>query len=264
VVDTAKVAELRKKYCISVRNPISTLRILGNFEAALLLLTNGRAMASYYAISTGASSAFASIYGFDELQVSYCFLAIEVESIISTYTTGKLVDWNYRCHAKRLNFPVTKNRATDLTNFPIEKVCLELCLPCLVLAGGGIIAHGFLMGHNVLLAGAIIMLFLLGYALVAGFQILQVLLVDLYPPQCGCFECVTLLVRCCGVCRDHTDEKCDGVRTGVYYVGAAVYGIFPGPVFRVKYGMQWRKAKREREASKRMLELAKGEQVLQP
>lgn len=95
-VDEEKMAELRKNYRITIPNPISTLRIVVDPEAALLLLTTGLALACFYAISTGASTAFQNVYGFDELQISLMFLPIGGGSLVSAFTTGRLVDWNYR------------------------------------------------------------------------------------------------------------------------------------------------------------------------
>ncbi len=67
--------------------------VLADFESAILLITNGIGIACFYAISTGASQAFHNLYGFDDLYVSLMFLPIGAGSLISIFTTGKLVDW---------------------------------------------------------------------------------------------------------------------------------------------------------------------------
>jgi len=75
-----------------------------------ILFATGIGVACFYAVSTGASSAFGRLYGFDDMYISLMFLPIGFGSVISAFTTGKLVDWNYKRHAKRLGFPITKNR----------------------------------------------------------------------------------------------------------------------------------------------------------
>ena len=93
MIDEAKAAELQKNHKLSIPNPIGTLVVLADFESAILLITNGIGIACFYAISTGASQAFHNLYGFDDLYVSLMFLPIGAGSLISIFTTGKLVDW---------------------------------------------------------------------------------------------------------------------------------------------------------------------------
>ena len=93
LVDQEKLQALRKNHRLIVPNPIGTLIVLSDFETALLLGAVGLGLACFYAISTGASKAFHNVYGFDELQISLMFLPIGVGSIVSAFTTGKLLDW---------------------------------------------------------------------------------------------------------------------------------------------------------------------------
>ncbi|KAK3614689.1 hypothetical protein LTR56_022202 [Elasticomyces elasticus] len=92
-INEAKAAELRKNHKMVVPNPLGTLVVLADPESALILLATGLGIACFYAISAGASSAFGKLYGFDELYVSLMFLPLGAGSIISMFTTGKLVDW---------------------------------------------------------------------------------------------------------------------------------------------------------------------------
>ena len=84
---------------------------------------------------------------------------------------GALIDWNYRRHARRLNFPVEKNRQTDLANFPIEMVRMQIGLPLLLAGAASVIGYGWLIDHKVSLAGPIIIFFFMGYFIIAGFQV---------------------------------------------------------------------------------------------
>lgn len=84
---------------------------------------------------------------------------------------GALIDWNYRRLARKLDFPVRKNRQTDISNFPIEKARMQIALPLLLGGAGSTIGYGWLMDHKVPLAGPIIMLFILGYCLIAASQV---------------------------------------------------------------------------------------------
>ena len=195
-IDEQKMAELRKNYRITIPNPIGTLVVLTDLEAGLILISTGLALACFYAISAGASNAFQTVYGFDELQISLMFLPIGGGSLISAFTTGRLVDWNYRRHAKRLDFPVHKNRQTDLSDFPIELARMQIGLPLLWLGAATIIGYGWLLDHKVSLAGPIVMLFLMGYCIIAGFQVLNVLMIDIYPGQPAVATAANNVTRC--------------------------------------------------------------------
>ena len=143
----------------------------------LLLLAAGLSITLFYAISTGISAAFKSTYNFNELEISLMFLPIGAGSVISAFTTGKLVDWNFRRHARRLDFPVDRKRQADLSGFPIERARMEIGLPLFLASAVATVGYGWMVEAGVQLAGPVVMLFLLGYTVIAGTQTLMVLMV---------------------------------------------------------------------------------------
>ena len=116
--------------------------------------------------------------------------------MLSAFTAGLLVDWNYRRHAKRLNFPVKRNRQADLAEFPIELARMQIALPLLLTGAVAIIGYGWMLSHKISLAGPAIMLFILGYCLSAGFQVLNVLMVDIYPGKPATATAASNVTRC--------------------------------------------------------------------
>lgn len=141
-VDEDKLAALRKNHRLIIPNPLSTLAVLKDLEAVLLLLAAGMSITLFYAISTGISESFKTVYGFNELEISLMFLPIGAGAVISAFTTGKLVDWNFRRHARRLDFPVDRQRQSDLSSFPIERARLEIGLPMFWLGAAATIGYG--------------------------------------------------------------------------------------------------------------------------
>lgn len=254
VVDEEKKAELRKSYRISFPNPLSTLVIFTNLEAALILIATGMALACFYAISTGAASVLSDVYGYNEIQIGLVFLSIGGGSIISAFTTGKLVDWNYARHARRLGFPTTKNRMADLRGFPIERARGEIGLPCLLLGALTTIGYGFMLDYQVSIAGPIVMLFLLGYALIAGFQVLNVLMVDLFPSDATSATAASNVVRCLlgaassAAILPMTEALGNG---WAYTILALIFAVSClGLVVMMKYGIKWRREKKEKKEKK--------------
>lgn len=123
--DEDKHAKIAAKYRLSLPNPVPTLKVLLDLESAILLIATGLGLGCYYAISTGASVAFANNYGFNQVKIGLIFIPIGAGSVLSAVTSGRLVDWNFRRWCKKLNIPIVANRRQDLTNFPIERARLE-------------------------------------------------------------------------------------------------------------------------------------------
>lgn len=253
-VNEEKKAELRKSYKISFPNPLSTLVIFTDLEAAFVLIATGLSFACLYAISTGAASVLSDVYGYNEIQIGLVFLSIGGGSTISAFTTGTLVDWNYARHARRLGFPTIKNRMVDLSDFPIERARGEIALPCLLLGVLTTIGYGFMLDYQISIAGPIVMLFLLGYALVAGFQVLNVLMVDLFPSKATSATAASNVVRCLlgAASTAAILPMTEALGNGWAYTILALIFAFSclGLVVMMKFGVKWRKEKKAKMAEK--------------
>ncbi|TGO44625.1 hypothetical protein BOTNAR_0778g00030 [Botryotinia narcissicola] len=243
-LDAEKFTALRKNYKLQVPNPLSTLKVLADKDAGLLLGAEGISLACYHAISTGASSQFGSLYGFSQLKVSLMFIPVGAGSLISAFTTGKIVDFNYRRHAKIHNFPLIKNRQMDLTNFPIKKAQLEIALPLFYLGALAIIAYGWVTGHHVSIAGPVILLFVIGYALVASFQVLNILMVDIYPGKTATATAANNVVQCelGAIATAFIVPMVNAISTGWSYTTLALLFLIYSPMLIIimRYGIRWR------------------------
>ena len=109
-IDTAQQEACAKVYWVRFSNPLSTLIIVADKKAGLLLFCNGLFVACPTAVPTGVPPQFQEVYGFNELEASRVFLPFSFGSLVLAFTTGKLVNWKYRRHAKRLSFTLVKNR----------------------------------------------------------------------------------------------------------------------------------------------------------
>lgn len=261
-VDEAKLAKLRENYTLHLPNPLKTLVVLFDFETAIILLGAGLALADFYAISTGASSAFRRVYGFDDMQVALMFLPIGAGGIVSAFTTGRAIDWNYRRYAKKHGLSVEKNRQQDLSDFPIEKARIEIAMPLLYLGAAAVLGYGWTMDHHVSLAGPIILLFILGYALVAAFQVLNVLMVDIYPGQAATATAANNIVRCeLGAAASAAIvPMSQAMGNGWSYTLLALIFVAYSPLlfWTMNSGVKWRQAKKAK-AGKKLLDKQQGE-----
>ena len=194
--DQRRPQEIREVRRLRVPNPLPTLKIAANFESFLTLLTNSLARACFYAITTDASASYSAIYGFNDIQVSLMFIPIGVGGVASALVMGKIIDWNFKRYARRLQIPIIANEAQDLTDFPIAKARLELGLPLYLAMAILVIIYGWLLELHVSIAGLIVILFATSFVLSASMQVLSTLMVDLWPGRSAAATAANNLFRC--------------------------------------------------------------------
>lgn len=157
-----------------------------------------------------------------------------------------------------------KNRQMDLSNFPIERVRMEICLPQLFFGSAAIIGYGWMMTHHISLAGPVIMLFILGYCLIAGTQCLNVLMVDIYPGKPATATAANNVVRCLlgAAASAAILPMSEAMGNGWAYTVLALLFVVSsiGPLFTMKYGIKWRREKRERAERRKQAKESKKEQ----
>lgn len=260
-VDEEKLAALRKNHRLVIPNPLSTLAVLKDFEAVLLLFAAGMSITLFYAISTGISESFKNVYGFNELEISLMFLPVGAGAVISAFTTGKLVDWNFQRHAKKLDFPVDRRRQADLTNFPVERARMEIGLPMFFLGAAATAGYGWMMDHRLSLAGPVIMLLLVGYGVISGSQTLMVLMVDTYPDRPATVTAANNLFRCLigAAASAAIQPMSSAMGNGWSYTLLALLAVLAGagPAASMVYGVGWRQAKKRRAEERRKQKEAK-------
>ncbi|KAF2816673.1 MFS general substrate transporter [Mytilinidion resinicola] len=250
-IDPVQLAYVRENYRLSVPNPLGTLRILADRESALILFTVGFGLMNFYAINVGIPSQYSRLYHFSDLELGFVFLPMSVGTLVSAFSTGKLVDWNYRRHARALNFPVTRNRQQDLSGFPIETARLQIALPLQVLGGFVVIAYGWALEAEANLAVPLVLVFFLGWTLNATNQCMSILMVDTWPGQPATATAANNLVRCSlGAAASAIVIPMLGkIGNGwTYTFFALVFLAYtPANLVLMRYGPRWRRARKERE-----------------
>ncbi|TGO49070.1 hypothetical protein BCON_0222g00170 [Botryotinia convoluta] len=194
--DYSKRDDLTAARKLRFPNPLATLRIVSEKEAALLLFYAGIVYAGFYAVISGMPSQFHDIYGYDDLKVGLMYLPISGGCFLAAFTQGKIIDWSYFREARRLGITVVKSRQQDLSHFPIEKARLQVGFPMILLASLSTITYGWIMHFRVNIAGPCVILVVLGYTLIASTQAVSILIVDVNPEAAGTATAAFNLVRC--------------------------------------------------------------------
>jgi hypothetical protein len=251
--------ELARNRKISFPNPMDTLRIVFSKTAGLILLSTSLLFSTAYAVMTSIPSQFAKRYGFDDLQVSLIYLPLAVGSTLSAFTTGKLIDRNYRRHAKKLGLTIDRNRQDDLSNFPIERSRIEVSMPIAIVGVIAVIGYGWMVESNVSLAGPCIMLFVFGYSMTAMFNTMNILMVDIYQGRPASATAANNLTRCLlgAGATAAVIPLTESIGIGwTCTLAAGLWGGFSLPllVFLMKVGPRWRreaKARKDARAEKK-------------
>ena len=259
-IDYAKRDELARTRKLRFPNPFETVKIVFQKEAGYALAFNGLVCAAYYATTALVPSQFAKTYGFNDLQISLCYIPVGVGSVLAAFTRGRMIDSRFKYHAKRLGMPIDHSRRTDLTDFPIERARLEVAIPTLFLGSACTIGFGWTLQAKTNLAGPLIFLFFIGFCVSSTINTVSVLTVDLYPGRAGTATAANNLVRCwlgagaTALVVPMINAWGNGW-TGTF-LGVMVIAFSPILWYIMRNGPTWRKEAKERREKKEAKQLA--------
>lgn len=199
----------------------------------------------HYLILSTIPSQYGAVYGLDEINLGLVYIPYGLGSIVSAFTTGKLANWNYRRHARRLNFPISLGKQSDLTHFSLERARLEIALPILYFGGAIIAIYGWSLALQLHIKGLLVLLFAIGYTVYALYQITAILIIDIYPKNPATATAANNLIRysfaaastACAV------PLVDSVGVGWTYTLAACTAMVMGLILwlLVIHGSRWRR-----------------------
>ncbi|KAL3428698.1 MFS transporter [Aspergillus tetrazonus] len=254
IVSQERIVEARRTYKFRFPSPLPTLKVITDLETGAILFVAGLMYSGFYAIMTGATASFHSVYKLNNIQTALMYLPLGVGVIISAFTTGRLVDYNYRRHAKRAGMPVVRTKAQDLSNFNIERARLEMTLPAYYLSLVCMVVYGWVLGRRVHLAAPVVLMFLSGWFLNATSQSLNALLVDVWPGRPAAATAANNLMRCeLGAAASaviNPMQKAMG--WGWAYTTLALISVSASPIlWLIMYrGIKWRQKRAQKESGR--------------
>ncbi|CRL24458.1 Sucrose/H+ symporter, plant [Penicillium camemberti] len=240
---------------VNIPNPWSTLRLLSHRPVGLVLLANGVVFSSYYAVTAGIPALFHRIYNLDDLEIGLCFIPAGLGSLLSATANGVLVDWNYRRIRRNAGQTVHKNQKQDIIEFPIEQARLQIGLPMTVLAALSIVVYGVLIPLQPPLLIALIVVFVICFCITAAYNVMNILIVDLYYETPATAMAANNLVRCFlgagAAAVVNPLIKRIGAQWTYCFVSGAI--VLVTPILSIVYlqGWEWRKKQAETDAQLR-------------
>ncbi|KAI4127085.1 MAG: hypothetical protein LQ347_004745 [Umbilicaria vellea] len=176
---------------------LSSIPILFEKEGFLILLYGGLLYAGFYIILAGLTAQLASTYHYNSIQIGLCYLPLGFGAMGSRPVVGRLIDWNFRRHARIQGLEIVKSRQQNIDHFPIERARLEVGLPLVYLGCATFIPYGWVMGlKHPPLPVALVLLFFNAFALSGSFQTMNVLIIDCNPVSSAAASAAFNLVRC--------------------------------------------------------------------
>ncbi|KAL2868055.1 putative citrate synthase [Aspergillus lucknowensis] len=203
----------------TLSNPLSTLRILFHPPTGLILISNGLVFASYYAVTAGIPSLFKEIYGLSDLGIGFAFIPAGLGSLVSATFNGATVDWNYRRVRDAVRGRTTSGGARETgettreteeeeedridrdvpvggISFPIERARLQIGAPMTLLSSLTILGYALFLPTHPPLPLTLALVFLITFTITASYNVMNVLLVDLYYSTPASAMATNNLVRC--------------------------------------------------------------------
>ncbi|MCJ1377525.1 hypothetical protein MMC17_000620 [Xylographa soralifera] len=242
--------ELRASRTLRFPNPLKTISIIMEKDVAPILFYNAIVYTAFYDVTTSVPSIFEDIYGFNSLQIGLSFLPFGIGCLIASIVTGKLMDFNYQRLAKSANIIIDRKRGDDLRKVPIEKARIQVAEPLVCLGSVTLLCYGWVLEKQAPLAAPLVLQFIMGFCLTGVFDILNTLLVDLYPECSATATAANNLVRCLlGAAGTAVIlQMIDGMGRGWCFTFIAAVVLFTSPLLwvAVKWGPKWREARRVR------------------
>ncbi|KAK7738398.1 hypothetical protein SLS53_006213 [Cytospora paraplurivora] len=243
-------------------NPLSSLLILLEPEGGITLGFGAIFFAGYFMVMTTLSEELSSRFGFSSAITGLCYLPLGFGSLLSRWSAGKLFDYNFRRHARKLGYTLDLTRQQTLDTFPIERIRLEVCIPMVYVSCGTVLAYAWTMEKHSSLAGIEVSLFFLGLFFSGVQQGLNTLVVDTHADIPATAIAANNLFRCLVSAGGTAIAPFMIQKMGVGFMSVFISGVwlfFSPCLWLVMYrGKQWRedaKAKQERkEEEKRQSE----------
>lgn len=178
-------------------------------------------------------------------------------SILAAFTIGKVMNWNYARHARKMGLPpVDRSKQMDLTNFPIERVRLEIAVPLIMATAIITIGWGWALESETSLAVPCILLFAMGISYIGSVNIFNALISDYYRKTAATAVATNWFLRCmvgAGMSAAIL-PLINAIGPGwAYTIVAALLVAFSPLVFVCMWkGMEWRKKRVAKLAAARV------------
>lgn len=236
-------------------NPLSSLKIVLHKSNALLLFYNAFLFAAFYDVTATIPSQFEAIYKYNDFQIGLCYIPLGMGSLVAALLNGQLLDRHFQRCCKKLGISIKKGRDQDLSNFPIEKVRLQIALPAVYITTAFLLIFGWVLQFHGPVPVLLVVMFFLTLFMTIAFNVTSTLLVDFYPTKAATATAANNLVRCLigAGATGLIVPMINGMGIGWTYTLLSLFLIATSPMLwlLVWKGMAWRRVRIDRQSEKK-------------
>ncbi|KAK2034515.1 major facilitator superfamily transporter [Colletotrichum zoysiae] len=245
---TATDAQPKRK--LRFPNPIRSVKIIFEREMCLVLAYNSLLYVAFICVTATLGTLFREIYGFNDLELGLCYLPYGAGCVVASVGQGYVLDWNYRRLARNIGFAIDRRRGDDLSKFPIEKARLQPVYPAVAIGLVTLVAYGWVLQIETSVAVPLVLQSVIGLTITGSFNIMNTLIVDLFPDAPATATAANNLVRCAmGAAGTAViDYMISGMGRGWSFTFlAALCAVLSPMMFLIaKKGPKWRNERRTR------------------
>ncbi|KAI9928635.1 hypothetical protein ASPWEDRAFT_180225 [Aspergillus wentii DTO 134E9] len=179
-------------------NPLKPLAVVCHANSIIVLVVTGVIMGGNMTVLSSITEVYSSEYGLDELQIGLCYITLGTGSVVASFVTGRLLDWNYRRLAAKISHTGTAEQQEQQKRdeaVPVEKARSMITIPLVVMGSLTVLAFGWVINYGVHLAAPEVFLFFIGMGQTGGFISTSTLLVDLHTAQPAAATAANNMVR---------------------------------------------------------------------
>ncbi|KAJ4302698.1 hypothetical protein N0V90_001588 [Kalmusia sp. IMI 367209] len=226
---------------VKLINPFKGLKTLKEKANFIIILVGGITYTVFGCLATSLSSKAIQIYSLNYLTAGLAYLPSGLGGMLAALLTGKLLDYEYRLTAHKLNISAA---STSVTDFPIEKARLRSIFPMIAISSIATIGYGWILRAEAHLAILLMLQFFSGAAQVFVFVTCGTLLTDLNPNKSSTVQASYNLIRCAlsagGIAS--VDILMRAIGPGWAFTFYALFGAICVPLLYIlkKKGAKWR------------------------
>jgi multidrug resistance protein len=237
-------AETPRKF--RVGNPLACLRIIFHLDTFFVLWMHGSFYTVDYSLVAATPDIYKQIYHFNEVQIGLTYLPRGVGIIVGGYCIGKVMDYNYKATARKINWIIDSVSGDNLKDFPIERARARGSGWLLLVSTIGLIGYGWTVHYQVHISILLILQFMQGLWGTCFYTVYNTLLVDAFPESPSTAAAAASITRCAMAATGIAvlQPLLDAAGRGWYFT---VLGLWSGSfgavaVWCIKNkGMKWRK-----------------------
>ena len=177
-------------------NPLACLRVMYHPDTVFALWVQGSFYVVDYMVVAAMPDIFKDIYHFNELQIGLTYVPRGVGIIAGGFCIGKIMDYNYKVVARKIDWNIDEVGGDDLQHFPIERARARGSYFLLIISTAVLTGYGWAVTRHAHLAFVLILQFIQGSMGCCFYNTYNALLVDVFPESPSTAAAAASIVRC--------------------------------------------------------------------